>query len=76
MLPEAGLSVFPAGRANPVHLDKGINQIGLYWLKFQFCHKVLFGLTILKKKKANVRFLGRNATNRLWVLWGESGWDY
>ena len=25
-------SVFLEAGANPVHLDKGINQIGLYWL--------------------------------------------
>ena len=32
------------------NLDKVINQIGLHWLKLQFCHEVLFGPIILKKK--------------------------
>lgn len=40
-----------AGLANPGLLEKGINQIELYWLKLQFHHKVLFGPIILKKKK-------------------------
>lgn len=45
-------SVFLAGCANPVHLDKGINQIGLYWLTLVLPQSVIWACDI--KKKSNV----------------------